>query len=140
MQQIDFIKVVSAVLEEKGKTVQSLFDNNIISKDTFYKYKHRSPSLKTLIKVCNYLTVSIDYLFEFTTTNDFKEYNLNNKKFIVNLLNLINAKKISRRKFCDDLGYSHDNVMRWKSGTFPSLQTLLEISTYFNCTIDDLLL
>ena len=34
----DFITVVKSVLEEQGKTIDDLFSNEVISKDTFYKY------------------------------------------------------------------------------------------------------
>ena len=54
-------------------------------------------------------------------------------------MTLINGVGISCRKFCKDLHYSRDNVIRWKKGTQPSVQSLLEIARYFNCSIDDLL-
>jgi len=59
-----FISKVKSTLEEQGKSIQSLFNDKIVSKNTFYKYKQRYPSLNTLIKIANYLEVSIDYLFE----------------------------------------------------------------------------
>ena len=69
---IDFIKLVENILEEQGKTKQDLFDNNVVSENTFFKYRQRYPSLKTVIKISNYLNVSLDYLFEFSNENHFK--------------------------------------------------------------------
>lgn len=46
---IDFITAVKNYLEDEGKSVDCLFSDNVISKDTFYKYKQRNPSLQTLI-------------------------------------------------------------------------------------------
>lgn len=37
----DFITLVKEVLEEKGMTPQDLFDADILSENTFYKYKNR---------------------------------------------------------------------------------------------------
>ena len=70
---VDFIKLVENILEEQDKTKQDLFENKVISENTFFKYRQRYPSLKTLINIANYLKVSIDYLFEFTNENHFEE-------------------------------------------------------------------
>jgi len=135
-----FINIVQNILEEQGKTKEDLFNNKIISKDTFYKYKHRNPSLQTLIKIANYLQVSIDYMYEKSDNNNFKLYSNNQKGFYDNLINLINTTGISIRQFCKDLNYAKDNVLRYKKGVLPTIRTLFEIAEYFNCNIDDLLI
>ena len=137
---IDFIKLVENILEEEGKTKQDLFDNNVVSENTFFKYRQRYPSLKTVIKISNYLNVSLDYLFEFSNENRFKKYDIDNLKFYENLISFINNKKISARKFCKDLGYAKDNILRWKNGIQPTIQRLLEMTEYFGCSLDDLIL
>lgn len=136
----DFITVVQNILEEQGKTTEDLFVNKIVSKDTFYKYKQRNPSLPTLIKIANYLKVSIDYMYELSDKNNFMPYTKNQTGFFDTLINLINSSNISIRQFCKDLNYAKDNVLRYKKGVQPSVRTLFEIAKYFNCTIDDLLL
>ena len=135
----NFISIVQSLLQEKGKTTEELFQDKIISKNTFYKYKHRNPNLKTLIKIANYLEVSIDYMFEFSDENNFSRYSNNLSSFYDKLMEFINSSKISIRKFCKDLNYSKDNVLRYKKGVEPSLRTLFEIAQYFQCSIDDLL-
>ena len=136
---IDFIKLVENTLEEQGKDKTSLFDDNIVSENTFFKYRQRYPSLKTVMKIANYLKVSIDYLFELTDENHFKEYNEASLKFYDNLTSYIKNRKISARQFCKDLGFAKDNILRWKKGTQPSIQRLLDMTQYFNCSIDDLI-
>lgn len=136
---IDFIKLIENILEEQGKTKQDLFKNNVISENTFFKYRQRYPSLKTVINIANYLKVSLDYLFEFTSENHFKEYKNENFHFYENLIVYIDRKKISARQFCKDLGYSKDNIIRWKNGIQPTIQRLLEMTEYFGCSIDDLI-
>ena len=135
----DFITVVKNVLEEQGKTIDDLFSNEVISKDTFYKYKQRNPSLQTLIKIANYLQVSIDYMYELNDENHFIPYSTNQSDFYNKLINLINISNISSRQFCKDLNYAKDNVLRYKNGVEPSIRTLFEIANYFNCSVDDLL-
>jgi len=135
----DFITIVQNVLEEQGKSTEDLFKNKVISKDTFYKYKHRNPSLQTLIKIANYLKVSIDYLYELSDENNFSFYSINQNEFYNKLVNLINSKGLSFRQFCKDLNYAKDNINRYKNGVQPSVRTLFEIANYFNCSIDELL-
>ena len=137
---IDFIKSVENILEEQGKSKQSLFEDCVVSANTFFKYRQRYPSLKTVIKIANYLNVSLDYLFEFSNENRFKEYDIDNLKFYENLISFINNKKISARKFCKDLGYAKDNILRWKNGIQPTIQRLLEMTGYFGCSLDDLII
>ena len=121
---IDFIKLVENILEEQGKTKKDLFEDKIISENTFFKYRQRYPSLSTAIKIANYLNVSLDYLFEIDNENNFKVYSLNNDKFYENLMLFIKSKNISARKFCKDLGFSKDNILRWKNGTQPKFKDL----------------
>ncbi len=138
---LDFISIVKNNLNEQNKTIDNLFKDNVISKNTFYKYKQRFPNLKTLIKIANYLKVSIDYLLELKDENCFKNFYVYNKDvFYKNLIFFIQNKKISCRKLCKDLNYSKDNIYRWKKGVIPSIRNLIELAKYFDCYIDDLLL
>lgn len=135
----DFIILVKEVLEEKGMTPQDLFDAGVVYENTFYKYKNRNPSLKTLLKVANFLCVTVDYLFELSDENNFKPYDLEQKNLYNNIISLIENSGISQRKFSKDMHYSRVNLLRWKKGTHPNVQTLIEISKYFNYPINELL-
>ena len=110
----NFISEVKEVLEEESLSIQNMFDDGIISENTFYKYKHRYPSLKTLIKIANYLCVTVDYLFETSNENNFKPYSLEQKNLYANIISLIESSGISQRKFSKDLHYSRVNLLRWK--------------------------
>lgn len=141
MEQImfNFIKAVSDILEERGKTTKDLFNDKVVSANTFYKYQKRMPNLKTLFNIANYLEVSLDYLFEFDNENNFHYYTFDSEKFYNKIMLLINEKKISIRKFSLDTHFSRDNLLRWKNGTLPSVQALILMTQYFNCSLDDLL-
>ena len=76
---VDFITLVKNILEDKGKNTEDLFKDKVVSENTFYKYKQRYPSLKTLIKISSYLCVTIDYLFELSDENNFKPYSTDQK-------------------------------------------------------------
>lgn len=94
----DFITLVKEVLEERGMTPQDLFDAGVVYENTFYKYKNRNPSLKTLLKVANFLCVTVDYLFELSNENNFKPYDLEQKNLYNNIISLIENSGISQRK------------------------------------------
>ena len=135
----NFILIVKNILEEQGKSVDDLFKDNIISKNTFYKYSQRSPSLRTLLKIANYLKCSVEYMYEMSDANNFKPYSENQTNFYSVLTSLISSYNISIRQFCKDLNYAKDNVLRYKKGINPSIRTLFEIAEYFNCSVEDLL-
>lgn len=134
-----FIDKAKDVLSEQGKTTADLFENNVVCKNTFYKYAVRQPSLPTLIKIANFLRVSIDYLYGLSDENNFKKYSSAQNCFYDKLITMIESAKISCRKFCKELNYSRDNVARWRGGTMPSVQTLLDCAKYFHCNIDEFL-
>ncbi len=139
MSKICIIQAIKSILEENNLTTNDLFENKIISKDTFYKYKNRYPSLPTLIKIVNHLGVSVDYLFDLSDKNIFREYSSDQTAFYNKLKRMLNLQNISQRKLCEDLGYSRANISRWKNGANPSVETIIEITQYLKCSTDDLL-
>ena len=135
----DFISCVKNVLEEQNKTTEDLFKDGVIPKNTFYKYRHRYPSLKTLLKIANYLCVNVDYLLELNDTKNFKPYKLEQENLNQTIVALIDNLGKSQREFSNELDISRANLQRWTKGTSPNVPTLIEISKYFNVPIDDLL-
>ena len=136
-----FIDLVKGVLEEQNISVQEFYNSGIITKNTFYKYRQWDPGLGTVLKIANYLKVSVDYLFELDDENKFeKPYVYDSKKFVDNLLFFIRNKKISCRQFCREMFFTHNAIANWRSGKAPQMRNLLEMAKYFNCSMDDLLL
>lgn len=135
----NIIDAVKGLLEEQNKTLKDMFEDKIVSKNTFYKYKQRNPSIQTLKNIANYLYVSIDYMFEMSLENKYIPYPQENY-FFVNFSKFKNAQVISGRKICKDLNFSKENIKRWEKGITPNIQTVIDIAKYFGCTIDDLLL
>lgn len=134
-----FIECLTDVMKDKGITIKDLENNNILSKNSFYLFVRSDPSLNTIIKLANFLKVSIDYLLDRSTTNNFHEYSLDQSKFYETLMKIIKDTNINKTKVCQDLNMSRTNFYRWKSGTEPSLSTLISLSNYLGCPIDDFL-
>ena len=122
-----------------SKCVNNNIKNNVISKNIFYKHRHRNPNLQTIIKIANYLKTSIDYIYERDDENHFKRYAQKKERFYNNLIKMIDEIGVSSRHFCRDLNFAKDNLLRYKNGVYPSIRTVYEIAEYSNCPIDELL-
>ncbi len=132
-------ELILEILIEKGKTIKDLERNNILAKNSFYSFSKTAPSLASMIKIANYLELSIDYIVGTTDDNNFKRYKLKQTKFYDNLEKMRSSLNISKLKLCSDLGISRTNFSRWKYGTAPSISKIVDIAKYFECNIDELL-
>lgn len=135
----NFKCMLNDVLIEKGKTFGDLENAGIICERTFYQYKDFTPYLQTVIKIANYLNVSIDYIVDRTAENNFKRYSETQLHFCENLLKIMKVGNISQCKIADDLQIGRSNFVYWRRGRSPKLNTLIELANYLNCNIDDLL-
>lgn len=135
----NFAELLDDLLKEKKITIKELHDNNILKKNVYYEFKEYMPSLKNAISIANYLKVSLDYIINENYTNDFKKYKVKQENFYKNLQNVLSSVNIAKNKMCNDLNISRNNLTRWKSGSQPKLSTLIQITDYLKCDIDDLL-
>lgn len=137
--EINYFEIFNDALTEKGFTISNLESENIITKYTFYKFKKYCPSLENAINIANFLEMSLDYILNKTDENKFKKYKTNQSDFIVKLENILSSIILSKRKFCLDLGLSDANFTKWKNGAIPKFSTIINISNYLQCPLDDLL-
>lgn len=136
---LNFKNILGDVLSEQNKTFADLEAANIISERTFYQYEKYTPYLPTVIKIANYLKVSLDYLSGRTHENCFKRYKEIQTDFFGNLMSILQAYNISQSKLAREAKFSRPNFQHWKSGKLPKFDTLVSIAAYLNCSIDDLL-
>lgn len=135
----NFGELISNALFERNKSIKDLEDNKILAKNSFYSFGKNVPSLESMIKIANFLQLSIDYILDRSTENNFKKYKIDQSKFFNNLEKFRIAENLPKTKFCEKLGISRTNFSRWKNGTQPSLTKLIELADFFGCDIDDLL-
>lgn len=110
-----------------------------LSQNYIYELDQNTPTLPYAIKIANTLQISIDFL----VGRSDKE--IENKKrdaslFLNNLKSILKQQNISVRRFCSHLNFSTSCFTRWKLGSYPFLRTVVEISDYLDCSIDDLLI
>lgn len=135
----NFYELLKDILDEKQKTYQDLENSGIICKRTFYQFKSFTPHISTIIKIANYLEVSLDYIGDRTSHNNFKKYNETQFNFYKKLINLLKYSNISQSKLCRDINLGRSNFTYWKNGSLPKFSTLIDIANYLQCSIDDLL-
>lgn len=134
-----FSESLKDILIEKNKTFKDLAKDGIIANRTFYHYDCYTPFLPTILKIANYLKVSLDYLTNRISYNNFKVYSLNQTNFYKNLMDNLKDQNISQNKFAKDLKIGRANFTYWKHGKLPKLESLILIADYLNINIDDLL-
>lgn len=135
----NFVEMLEDALEECGKTFKDLEKAGIITEKAFYRYKTFTPFLPTIIKIVNYLKISLDYFTNRSNINSYKKYKENQLNFFENLNKVMKNLKISQTKLSEDLKIGRSNFSYWNNGSFPKLNLLIELSDYLNCNIDDLL-
>ncbi len=97
------------------------------------------PKPKILIKIADYLDVSIPYLLA-RTDDDFFEKSESNINFYTRFQELVDENKITRYKVSKDCHFSNNYISRWFNKKYlPSFELLDIIADYFKVSIDYLL-
>ena len=135
----NYYEEIRDVMKEKNVSIKDLENNNIFSKNVFYTYTKYNPSISVIVRLANFLEVSIDYLLGRTDTNKFKRYKEKQENFYNNLIKVLKEYNLSFYRVCKDLNISDSNLGRWRYGTKPKLEMLISIADYLQCSIDDLL-
>ena len=136
---MSFYDVLVDVLNEKGKTIQDLERDKVLPKNVFYNFKFFTPSLKHMISMANYLELSLDYIVGNSSENKFKKYKLSQNNFFKILSEILKENSVSQSKLSKDTGIARVNFSRWKGGLTPQFSSVLLISKYLKCNIDELL-
>ncbi len=130
---------LNEIMKERNITPKQLIEMADVDKNVVYEINKHEPMLANAVKITDVLNVSLDYLVGKEVDEDFfvdPNYKIS---FYENLDKELANQGISKRKFCRDLKYSLASFTRWKNGDIPYFQTIIEISTYLNCSIDGLI-
>ena len=136
---MSFYDFLINVLNEKNISINDLVINNIVPLKTIYHFKQYYPTLKNAINIANFLELSLDYILERTTENNFRKYKYPQTKIFKKIYNMLLQQNISQTKLCKDLNISRTNFSLWKNKFNPRLSMLISIADYLGCDIDDLL-
>lgn len=133
-----FSERLGDLLIDKGITPEQLATIVGVSLPTVYEWKAgKQIFYANLIKLCDYLNCSIDFIagrsemeLDFTpqTPPPF------NKAIRI----ITEKRKITTYRLRKETRYDGSYFARWNKGAEPYLSTLIELSDYFSCTIDEL--
>jgi transcriptional regulator with XRE-family HTH domain len=140
MNTINFSECLKELMTENNLNKLSLSQNSAIPASMlsrFLKYPI-SPSLTTLIKLCDYFKCTVDFIVGLTDFNDYSKIK-NELNFAKKLDFIISDKKLSCYKIAKDIKISDSQFSKWRKGAIPTLVNLLKLSEYFNCTIEYLI-
>jgi len=135
----NFLDLLKDVLLETGKSFKDLEEAGILHSRTFYQYKDNTPNLLTIIKIANFLNVSLDYLTGRSSVNDFSQYKEEQKNCYENILSILRENNISQSQLSRDTKIGRPNFTYWKQGRLPKLNTLILLANYLSCSIDEFL-
>jgi len=109
-----------------------------IPKSTLYRYlkSETIPSVEMLIKIADHFKCSIDYLIGI----DIDNYNSNNTicpPFSERFRFLLNKFEVSKYKLNKELGLPDTSLYNWQNGKRePSIESIMKLAEYFNCSVD----
>ena len=97
------------------------------------------PSVKSLIKLADYLQVSISYLLGENNDDDFY-LSENPSNFHKRLEQLANENGVTYATVSNKMRFAKNSIYEWiRTGSLPSLEYAIELSEYFDVSIDYLL-
>ena len=138
-QEVPLVRIIGFTLVKFYFTEMSYLHSVVCLSKMIVIFSKTAPSLNTMIKIANFLEMSIDYILYKSEDNHFKKYKLNQTNFYNNLKRNMQLLNISQSQLCKDLNISRTNFSRWNNGTSPSITKLITLTNYLNCTINDLL-
>lgn len=136
--KIKFSERLAELIAERALTVKKLSDLTDISVQSIYAWMRDDSYniyLSNLIKICNALNCSLDFIVGRTDTIlDFipKEC----PSFYENLRKIMKEKGITRYRIVLDTRFYDNYFTVWKSGREPQLNILIELADYIGCTLD----
>lgn len=145
------------ILSKFGENLSELlFDHHLTTREfarrvqidysLVYKYlrKEYLPTLANLIIICDFFSCSVDYILGFSVEHYQTPYK-STEPFCVRFQTLLQARGQTRYKFLKEAKELHFHFGRqtvddWFHGKrLPTVDNLIELSKYFNCTLDFLL-
>ena len=130
--------------EEKELSLVYMANYLNISDSLYSRYEKEIQMipLKHLITLCNFFNVSLDYIFNFKTTKQYKNinYEVDNKKSGQRLKEFRKSNKLTQKNLADILNVARSIIGEYENGFFLiSTHSLYTICNKYNISADYLL-
>lgn len=127
------------LINEKGSSkeeLSSVLELSSASVISSWTTGRKIPRLNNAIKLANYFSCSLDYLFGFTDDNDKNTFN-KSKPFDLQLKKILKDKNITQAKLVDETNFSKGNISSWLySKSQPDMPTVIRLAEYLNVSLD----
>lgn len=137
----NFSESITDIIFDEKITIEEFAHRVGINLSEIYRYKRKEslPSSVNLVKIADTFNYSIDTLLGFADYSPSINYHKTGP-FDTRFKEILQTNGITRYKLCKDTGLSPSRVDEWFHGKrFPSLNNLIILKDYFNCSIDNLL-
>ncbi|MBQ7978086.1 MAG: helix-turn-helix domain-containing protein [Clostridia bacterium] len=139
-----FVERFRFLLSEKNMSTVDFKEKVGISTTQSGKYLagYYEPSLKNIIKICEYFKCSIDYIMGLDDIpNRFGNFNVPSvSKFLDRYNDLLIKNKTNHNRATKELKFNRNNLIYWKQNkTFPTLTILYNLANYLSTSIEYLI-
>ncbi|MDE6211081.1 MAG: helix-turn-helix domain-containing protein [Clostridia bacterium] len=137
----NFVENLKELMFDKQITIKSLCENLDIGMSTTYRYlrKESMPHTTTIVKIADYFCCSVDYLLGLAPhlIDDKLNYT---PPFRIAFAQILKEYGTTRYQLNKQTKISNSKLDYWFHGTQnPSIDNVLKLTKYFDCTIDKLL-
>lgn len=144
---VDLIKYLA---KQKNASISKIEKTLGFGNGAIGKWSKQSPSVDNFYAVANYLSVSMDYLYngedngkeEIRCSERSENSELSEKEnfmFWKIFSKLCDQNNVKPSAVTKAIGLSDAIPTKWKNGAIPKAEILLKLSEYFNCSVDYLL-
>ena len=134
-----FVENLQDLLDDNNLTLRKLGEKINVPFQVLYAYKSKDflPNIDTAIKIANYFSCSLDFLFGLDNNYKKKKYNnFDLSKFYPRYLDLLKKNNISHYYLYKTINLNNSSITKWKNGSKPKTETLIKIADYFGVSID----
>lgn len=108
------------------------------TKMTIYRYLegNRIPTVEMLLRIADFFNVTTDFLIGLKSESDINKFN-RCPDFSERFAFLLKKFKVTKYRLEKDTHINEETIYAWLRGkNKPSLENILKLAEYFNCTVD----
>jgi len=137
-----FTEILQDLLVDNNINAKKLAQAIGIDRTTIYEWinHNKYPYVKTLIKICEYLKCSLDYILGRDEVNRYSSFKNKKIDFINEFKRFQSINNVSLYRIVKDSGVTNSLTYDWlHKEVIPSVSSLIKLADYFQCSVDELL-
>ncbi len=140
----NFVERLNSLLEEENLTIRQLSREIGVSSSQLSKYLtgYYEPSLKNALKIADYFSCSLDYLFglEPFKQNSYSYGEPDKKVFVERFKELVERRKTNFNRISKHTYLNRNTIYNWETtANFPKVGILVKLAGELNVTVEFLI-